>query len=169
MDIGLSATDLAVYGLIASFLPGVTAIFNRPHFPGWLKQVIEVVIAVVAGGLAYGLKNGWDFSSRAGVITALLGVWAATQAAYLLFWQHALAPAIESKINGGKAPKHAVSDNKLTGPGPVPVVNVSLPPNDPAMTSETEGTEFDESGVPDDKPLTGPVLRVPQEVDKSGR
>lgn len=104
---GLTQVDIAVYGIVAALLPGLIAIINRPTFPAWAKQLVMVVVAVAAGAVTYGLKNGWDFSSTAGVITALTGVWVATQAAYLVFWKQALAPAIESNVNGGPAAKAA--------------------------------------------------------------
>lgn len=106
---GLTQIDVAVYGGIGSLLPVLVALINRPHFPSWAKQLIMIVLAVAAGVVTYGFKNGWDFSSTAGIVTALLGVWAATQAAYLVFWGKALAPAIEANVNGGNQPQPDVA------------------------------------------------------------
>lgn len=132
--VGLSQTDVAVYGLLSSLLPALIAVINRPHFPAWLKQIIMFVVAVIAGGVTYGLKNGWDFSSRAGIITALIGVWLATQAAYLVFWKQALAPAIESSINSGaKAPKHAAEPQ-----APAAAENAPAASTEPAPDSYDE-------------------------------
>lgn len=107
---GLSQIDIAVYGGIGSLLPVLVALINRPHFPAWVKQLIMIGLAVVAGVITYGLKNGWDFTSSTGLVTALLGVWAATQAAYLLFWGKALAPTIEANVNGGQQPQDVAPD-----------------------------------------------------------
>lgn len=139
----LSQTDVAVYGMVAAALPALVAVFNRPHFPGWLKQLIMLVVALLAGGVTYGLKNGWDFSSRAGVITALIGVWIATQTAYLVFWKQALAPAIESSVNSGsKAPKHAAD--------PDPAPNAVIEP----ATDDVEPPADDYNPQPDDEDYT---------------
>jgi hypothetical protein len=103
---GLTQIDVAIYGLVGALLPLLVAVINRPHFPAWAKQIIMLAVAVA---VTYGIKNGWDFSSTAGVVTALTGVWIATQGAYLLFWGRGIAPAIEAKVNGSKAAQTDVS------------------------------------------------------------
>lgn len=98
---GLTQYDVMVYGIVSAFLPGLIAIINRPHFPDWLRQVIMAAVALAAGFVTYGFKNGWDFKS-AGLGAAMLGVWAATQLAYQYFWKKGLGPALEAKVLGGK-------------------------------------------------------------------
>lgn len=108
----LNPTDLVIYGVIAALLPALIAVINRPTFPSWAKQLVETVVALAAGVTSYGFTHNWNFGNTATLGATLGGIWAATQGFYLLFWQHALAPAIEQKVNAGKAletdPKAAV-------------------------------------------------------------
>lgn len=102
MDItDITAGDAASYGGIAIFLPLIVAVINRPTFPAWGKQLIMVGVALVAGVITYGSRNDWDFTNTNGIITAVMGVVAVTQAAYRVLWSKGAAPAIEQGVNGG--------------------------------------------------------------------
>ncbi|WP_404949129.1 hypothetical protein HFP70_35695 [Streptomyces sp. ARC14] len=90
---------------VGGLLPLVTAIVQRPHWSVQTKQLVAVVVALVAGvatvvssgGLAQ-FENGW---LSIGTIGAVL---AASQAAYDLIWKPtSLAPAIESATTPKRA------------------------------------------------------------------
>lgn len=94
--------DAAIYGGFGIILPLVISVFNRPHFPAWLKQTIQVVLAIIGGVAVYGAKNAWNFDHPANITLAVLGVLAASQASYVGLWSKGVAPKIEKHILGGK-------------------------------------------------------------------
>lgn len=104
----VSTLDISSYGGVGVLLPLVIAFLNRPTFPTWLRGLIMLIISIIAGMITYGLKNEWDFTSGPAVLTAVIGVVAATQVAYHALWQpNGIAGKIETNINSGSTPTPA--------------------------------------------------------------
>lgn len=137
----ITGADIATYGGVAAILPLIVSIINRPHFPAWAKQLIMILVALVAGVLTYGAKNEWHFDSVNGVITALIGVVAVAQIAYRVLWSKGAAPAIEQRVNGG-------------GPGSLPDDDVDeLEEDDPEDEDLVDELEADDDAEVDDEPM----------------
>lgn len=96
-----------------SLIPFVVAFINQVHWSKKTKTIVMVVVAIVVGVATYLIQSGFDFSSTdwAGLLTQLVALIAAVQAAYHGLWKPGgVAPAIERKINGGPYADRSISN-----------------------------------------------------------
>lgn len=92
-------------GIVAALLPGLIAVINRAHWPGWAKAAVTVAASTVAGAItawANGQFTGLGWSASALVI---LGI--AVGAFHGIWKPSGVADAIEQAINAGTPPVKA--------------------------------------------------------------
>lgn len=87
-------TTLAMWQLIiGTLVPPVIAVVQRPHFPGWLRVFIMLVLSVAASIVVLAVRNELDMTNW--LHTAGLVVLGAIAAYHGIWKPSGIAPSIE--------------------------------------------------------------------------
>ena len=141
LHISTSATVITVTAMLAGVLtPAIIAVVNHPIWSSEQKRLIALGCSIVVGILTViGQGALTDFEvSIPTVITVVLAVVGASQAAYAVFWKPTgLADTIEGAVNPGP-PVVPVVPAPEPEPVPAPTFDVDPPTSaDPPPQDET--------------------------------
>jgi hypothetical protein len=97
---------LVTGGQVGAALPLLTAVVQRPAWSARYKKAVAVAAALVAGVFAVAADGGWDqFQHGKTTLATFLGILAAAQTSYDLFWKPSkIAPVIEA-LTSKKGPE----------------------------------------------------------------
>lgn len=132
LHVSTSATIVTVCAMLAGVLtPAIIAVVNHPVWSSEQKRLIALGCSVVVGILTViGAGALTDFEvSIPTVVTLILSVVGAAQAAYAVFWKPTgLADTIETSVNPGPVPPPVVFPPTVTTTPPSVTVVTPEPP-----------------------------------------
>lgn len=82
-----------------SLTPLLVSVVTQSHWPDWVKQIVQVVLAIIVGVLTYLAQNGWEVHTGGDLALAIVAVVTACQIAYRGLWKKGVAPKLSEKTD----------------------------------------------------------------------